>query len=377
MRSSQLFSPITLGGIELSNRIVVAPMCQYSADDGSATDWHLMHLGQFAVSGVGLILVEATGVSPEARISPGCLGLWSDDNQEALARVVGFCRDYGNATMGIQLAHAGRKASTDLPWYGGAPIPAADPRGWQTVAPSAAAYNEAFETPTALDDDGLAKIVDDFVAAARRADEIGFDVVEVHMAHGYLMHQFLSPLSNQRNDAYGGALEGRMRFPLEVFAAVRAVWPKTKALGVRISATDWVEGSSWTVEEASRFTAALYAAGADFIDVSSGGNSPAQQIEAGPGYQTGFAATIRREVGIPTMAVGQITEPRQAEAILRSGQADMVALARGMLFNPRWAWHAAEALDAEATFAPQYMRSSRALRGEPVPGNPPVKARKD
>ncbi|MEC8275072.1 MAG: NADH:flavin oxidoreductase/NADH oxidase, partial [Pseudomonadota bacterium] len=328
-------------------------------------------------SGVGLILVEATGVSPEARISPGCLGLWSDENQEALARVVGFCRDYGNAIMGIQLAHAGRKASTDLPWYGGAPIPAADPRGWQTVAPSAAAYNEAFETPTALDDDGLAKIVDDFVAAARRADEIGFDVVEVHMAHGYLMHQFLSPLSNQRNDAYGGALEGRMRFPLEVFAAVRAVWPKTKALGVRISATDWVEGSSWTVEEASRFTAALYAAGADFIDVSSGGNSPAQQIEAGPGYQTGFAATIRREVGIPTMAVGQITEPRQAEAILRSGQADMVALARGMLFNPRWAWHAAEALGAEATFAPQYMRSSRALRGEPVPGNPPVKARKD
>ena len=177
MRSSQLFSPITLGGIELSNRIVVAPMCQYSADDGSATDWHLMHLGQFAVSGVGLILVEATGVSPEARISPGCLGLWSDENQEALARVVGFCRDYGNATMGIQLSHAGRKASTDLPWYGGAPIPAADPRGWQTVAPSAAAYNEAFETPTALDDDGLAKIVDDFVAAARRADEIGFDVV--------------------------------------------------------------------------------------------------------------------------------------------------------------------------------------------------------
>jgi NADPH2 dehydrogenase len=377
MRSSQLFSPITLGGIELSNRIVVAPMCQYSADDGSATDWHLMHLGQFAVSGVGLILVEATGVSPEARISPGCLGLWSDENQEALTRVVRFCHDYGNATMGIQLAHAGRKASTDLPWYGGAPIPASDPRGWQTVAPSAAAYSDAFDTPTALDDEGLAKIVDDFVAAARRADEIGFDVVEVHMAHGYLMHQFLSPLSNQRNDAYGGTLEGRMRFPLEVFAAVRAVWPKTKALGVRISATDWVDGSSWTVEEASRFTAALHAAGADFIDVSSGGNSPAQQIEAGPGYQTGFAATIRREVGIPTMAVGQIAEPKQAEAILRSGQADMVALARGMLINPRWAWHAAEVLDAEATFAPQYMRSSRALRGEPVPGNPPVKARKD
>lgn len=375
MSSSKLFSPIQLGGVELSNRIIVAPMCQYSADAGNATDWHLMHLGQFAMGGVGLILVEATGVSPEARISPGCLSLCSDENQAALARVVTFCNDFGNARMGIQLAHAGRKASTDLPWLGGAPLAASDPRGWETVAPSAVPYSEAFDRPTALDEAGMAKIVADFVAAARRADEIGFDVVELHMAHGYLLHQFLSPLSNQRNDGYGGALEGRMRFPLEVFNAVRAVWPKHKALGVRISATDWVENSSWDVDEASRFTAALKAAGAEFIDVSSAGNSPQQQIEVGPAYQTGFAAAIKREVGLPTMAVGQITEPRQAEGILRTGQADMIALARGMLYNPRWAWHAAEALDAEAAYPPQYMRTNRALRGTPIPGNPPTQTK--
>ena len=370
--SSRLFSPISLSEIELRNRIIVAPMCQYSAVDGSATDWHLMHLGQFAVSGVGLILVEATGVSSEGRISPGCLGLWSDENQAALGRVVKFCHDYGNAKMGIQLAHAGRKASTDLPWLGGAPIPAADPRGGQTLAPSATPYNEAFDMPLALDEAGMGKIVDDFIAATKRADAIGFDVIELHMALGYLLHQFLSPLSNQRNDEFGGALDGRMRFPLQVFNAVRAAWPQHKALGVRISATDWVDSSSWDVNEASQFTAALKAAGADFLDVSSGGNSPDQQIDVGPGYQTGFAATIKRETGLPTMAVGQITEPRQAEAILRSDQADMIALARGMLYNPRWAWHAAEALNAEAAYAPQYMRTNRALRGLPIPGNPPI-----
>ena len=375
MSTSKLFSPIQLGGVELANRIIVAPMCQYSADEGNATDWHLMHLGQFAMGGVGLILVEATGVSPEARISPGCLSLCSDENQSALSRVVTFCNSFGNAKMGIQLAHAGRKASTDLPWLGGAPISASDPRGWQTVAPSAVPYSEAFDRPTALDEAGMAKIIADFVAAARRADEIGFEVVEIHMAHGYLLHQFLSPLSNQRNDSYGGSLEGRMRFPLEVFEAVRAVWPKHKALGVRISATDWVETSSWTVEEASVFTAALKAAGAEFIDVSSAGNSPEQKIEVGPAYQTGFAATIKKDVGLPTMAVGQITEPRQAEGIIRTGQADMIALARGMLYNPRWAWHAAEVLDAEAAYPPQYMRTNRALRGAPIPGNPPTQAK--
>ncbi len=370
--SSRLFTPIHLSDVELRNRIIVAPMCQYSAHEGLATDWHLMHLGQFAVSGVGLIIVEATGVSPQGRISPGCLGLWSDDHQAALSRIVSFCHDFGHAKMGIQLAHAGRKASTDLPWRGGAPIPASDPRGWQTLGPSATPYSPAFDVPLALDEAGMSAIIEEFTAAARRADAAGFDVVELHMAHGYLLHEFLSPLSNQRNDSYGGSLDGRMRFPLAVFDAVRAVWPRHKALGVRISATDWVAESSWTVDEASIFTAALKAAGADFIDVSSGGNSPLQNIDAGPGYQTGFAARIKQDVGLPTMAVGQITEPRQAEAILRSGQADMIALGRGMLYNPRWAWHAAEALDAEAAYAPQYMRSNKALRGLPVPGNPPT-----
>ena len=372
MSSAKLFTPITLGGVELRNRIIVAPMCQYSAANGNASDWHLMHIGQFSVSGVGLIFMEATGVTPQGRISPGCLGLWSDENQAALKRVVDFCNDYGHAKMGIQLAHAGRKGSTDLPWLGGAPIPSSDDRGWRTCGPSATPYSDAFELPDALDEDGLNEIKAAFVQAAKRADDAGFDVVEVHMAHGYLLHQFLSPLSNQRNDDYGGSLEGRMKFPLEVFDAVRAIWPKHKALGVRFSATDWVDNSSWDVPEATAFSHELKRRGADFIDVSSGGNSPLQQIDVGPGYQTGFASEIRRETGLPTMAVGQITEPKQAEAILRSGQADMISLARGMLYNPRWAWHAAEELDAEVAYAPQYMRTNRALRGLPIPGNPPT-----
>ncbi|MGB2497814.1 MAG: NADH:flavin oxidoreductase/NADH oxidase [Planktomarina sp.] len=371
--ASQLFSPITLAGIELRNRIIVAPMCQYSADQGAATDWHLMHLGQYAVSGVGLIITEAVGVEMAGRISPGCLSLCTDAHEASLKRVVEFCQTFGNTTMGIQLSHAGRKGSTDLPWLGGKPIAASDPRGWATEAPSATAYAPVgWETPAALDAAGLARIKAAFVDAAIRADRIGFEVAELHAAHGYLLHQFLSPLSNLRTDGYGGSLENRMRFPLEVFDAVAAVWPKHKALGVRFSATDWVAHSSWDITESTQFAAALKARGCDFIDVSSAGNSPEQNIEVGPGYQTGFAADIRRHTQMPTMAVGQITEPHQAEAVIRSGQADMVALARGMLNNPRWAWHAAEALNAEAAYAPQYMRSNKALRGLPIPGNPPV-----
>ena len=371
--SSQLFSPITLAEIELRNRIIVAPMCQYSAEAGNATDWHLMHLGQFAVSGVGLIFTEAVGVEMQGRISPGCLALSTDEHEETLKRVVDFCHDFGNARMGIQLAHAGRKASTELPWLGGKPIASSDKRGWSSEAPSAIPYApEGWEEPAVLDEAGLARIKQAFVDAAIRADRIGFDVAEIHAAHGYLMHQFLSPLSNLRNDQYGGSLEDRMRYPLDVFEAVRAVWPKHKALGVRFSATDWVERSSWDLAESTQFASALKQRGCDFIDVSSGGNSSEQQIDVGPGYQTGFAADIRREVGIPTMAVGQITEPKQAEAILRSGQADMISIARGMLYNPRWAWHAAEALNADAVYAPQYMRTNRASRGLPIPGNPPV-----
>jgi NADPH2 dehydrogenase len=258
-----------------------------------------------------------------------------------------------------------------MPWAGGKPIAPSDERGWKNCAPSATPYAEGWDVPDALDDAGLKQLIHDFVVAAERADRIGFDVVELHMAHGYLMHQFLSPLSNQRNDSYGGSIEGRMKFPLEVFEAVRAVWPRHKALGVRLSATDWVESSSWNIDEATMFCEALKKRGVDFVDISSAGNSPLQKIDVGPGYQTGFAADIKRATDLPTMAVGQITDPRQAEAILRSGQADMIALARGMLFNPHWAWHAAEVLGADAVYPPQYMRTNKALRGLPVPGNPP------
>jgi len=371
--NSYLFSPISLSGVSIPNRIVVAPMCQYSANEGNATDWHLMHLGQFAVSGVGLIFTEAVGVEMAGRISPGCLALCSDDHEQNLKRVVDFCHDFGNAKMGIQIAHAGRKGSTELPWLGGKPIPSKNPRGWKTDGPSAEPYAQTdWEAPQALDEEGLSRIKSAFLEAAKRADRIGFDVLEIHAAHGYLLHQFLSPLSNLRNDQYGGSLEDRMRFPLEVFEAVLKVWPKQKAIGVRFSATDWVDRSSWDIKESTEFAKELKKRGCDFIDVSSGGNSPEQQIDVGPSYQTGFASEIKRETGIATMAVGQITEAFQAEAIIRTGQADMVSMARGMLADPRWAWHAAEVLGEQAAYAPQYMRSNKALRGLPIPGNPPV-----
>ena len=371
--NSYLFSPISLSGVSIPNRIVVAPMCQYSANEGNATDWHLMHLGQFAVSGVGLIFTEAVGVEMTGRISPGCLALCSDEHEQNLKRVVDFCHEFGNAKMGIQIAHAGRKGSTELPWLGGKPILSQDPRGWKTDGPSAEAYAPTdWEAPQALDEEGLSRIKSAFMEAAKRADRIGFDVLEIHAAHGYLLHQFLSPLSNLRNDQYGGSLEDRMRFPLEVFEAVSKVWPKQKAIGVRFSATDWVDRSSWDIKESTEFAKELKKRGCNFIDVSSGGNSPEQKIEVGPGYQTGFASEIKREADIVTMAVGQITEAFQAEAIIRTGQADMVSMARGMLADPRWAWRAAEVLGENAAYAPQYMRSSKALRGLPIPGNPPV-----
>ena len=371
--NSYLFSPISLSDVNIPNRIVVAPMCQYSANEGNATDWHLMHLGQFAVSGVGLIFTEAVGVEMTGRISPGCLALCTDEHEKNLKRVVDFCHDFGNAKMGIQIGHAGRKGLTELAWLGGKPIPSEDPRGWKTDGPSAEAYASMdWEAPHALDEDGLSRIKAAFVDSAKRADRIGFDVLEIHAAHGYLLHQFLSPLSNLRNDQYGGSLEDRMRFPLEVFEAVSKVWPQKKAIGVRFSATDWVDRSSWDINESTEFTKELKKRGCHFIDVSSAGNSPEQQIEVGPGYQTGFASEIKRETGVATMAVGQITEAFQAEAIIRTGQADMISMARGMLADPRWAWRAAEALGEPAAYAPQYMRSSKALRGLPIPGNPPV-----
>ncbi len=367
--ASKLFTPITLRELELANRIVVSPMCQYSAADGTVGDWHIMHLGQFAVSGPGLVIVEASGVEAAGRITPGCVGLYSEDNEAALARVVGFCRDYGNAKIGIQLAHAGRKASADLPWRGGKPLGPGD-GAWPTVSASALPYGPGWPTPQALDRDGLALIKTAFVQAAERALRIGFDLIELHAAHGYLLHQFLSPLSNRRDDDYGGSREKRLRFPLEVFAALREAWPAERPLGIRVSASDWVEGG-WDLDGTLAFAAALKDLGCDFIVASSGGMSPEQAIAPGPGYQVEFAAALRRASGLTSMAVGKITDPQQAETILRSGQADMVALARGMLFDPRWAWHAAEALGAQAAYPAQYQRAHPSLQNEPIPGNPP------
>lgn len=366
--SSKLFSPIRLRSLDLPNRIVVSPMCQYSARDGSLTDWHLMHLGQFAVSGAGLVFIEATGVEPVGRITPGDSGLYSDDNEEALARVLRFCRQHGSARIGLQLAHAGRKASTRAPWLGGEPL-TKEEGAWQTVSASALPFAPGWHVPQALDEAGLVRVKAAFRQAAERAARIGLDALEIHSAHGYLLHQFLSPLSNQRNDAYGGDLAGRMRFPLEVFEAVREVWPEDRPLGVRFSATDWIEGG-WDLESSIRYAQELKERGCDFFDVSSGGLSPQQRIDVAPGYQTGFAAAVRQATGAVTMSVGMITDPHQAETIIRSGQADLVALARGMLFDPRWPWHAAVALNAKAPFPPQYQRAHASLLSQPVAAAP-------
>ena len=368
--TSCLFSPIKLRGLEVPNRIVVAPMCQYSAHEGLPNDWHHMHLGQFAVSGSGLVFVEATGVEAEGRITPGCVGLYNDTQQEAFGRIVRFFRDYGSAKIGIQLAHAGRKASADVPWRGGKPLSASE-GGWQTVAPSAIPYGDGWHTPEAFGDNSLARVRTAFIDATRRARDIGFDAIEIHSAHGYLLHQFLSPISNERSDTYGGSLSDRMRFPLEVFDAVRAEWPEDRPLGVRFSATDWIEGG-WQLEDSLAYCEALQAHGCDFFDVSSGGLAPAQKIASAPGYQTRFAAEVKRATDATVMAVGRITSAVQAETILQSGQADMIAIARGITYDPRWPWHAAKELGDDAAFPAQYARSHPSMQGEPIPGNPPV-----
>lgn len=350
---SQLFSPIVLGSLELKNRIVIAPMCQYSADNGSATDWHMMHLGHLALSGAGLLIIEATAVEPEGRISPADLGLWSDENEAALGKVLQAIRRHSPIPVAIQLAHAGRKASTRVPWEGGHAIPSTEKDGWRTFAPSAQPYAEHDEAPLALDDASLQRIRDAFAAAACRAARLGLDAVEVHAAHGYLLHQFLSPLSNHREDAYGGSLKNRMRFPLEIFDIVRANFAADKPVGVRVSATDWVDGG-WDVEQTAIFAQELEKRGCAYIDVSSGGLSAQQKIPLGPGYQVPFAARIKKAAGMPTMAVGLITEAEQAEEIVASGKADMVALARAILYDPRWPWHAAAKLHAQVDAPPQY-----------------------
>jgi 2,4-dienoyl-CoA reductase-like NADH-dependent reductase (Old Yellow Enzyme family) len=355
---SPLFSPLNLRQLALNNRIVIAPMCQYSAQDGNVGDWHVMHLGHLSHSGAGMLIIEATAVAPEGRITPGCAGLWSDTNEASFARVLKAVRQYSSMPVSIQLGHAGRKASCAVPWKGGKQL-SEQSGGWATVAPSAIPFAESDTAPLALDKAGLAQIREAFVQAVRRADRLGIDAIEIHAAHGYLLHQFLSPLSNERTDEYGGSLENRMRFTLEIFAAVRAVWPEHKPLGIRVSATDWMEGG-WDVGQTVALAAELKAKGCDYIHVSSGGLSPRQQIAAGPGYQVPFARRIRQETGLTTIAVGLITEPRQAEAIVVEGSADMVALARGMLYDPRWPWRAAAELGAQVSAPPQYWRSTAA-----------------
>jgi 2,4-dienoyl-CoA reductase-like NADH-dependent reductase (Old Yellow Enzyme family) len=355
---SPLFSPLHLRKLVLPNRIVIAPMCQYSAVDGNVGNWHVMHLGHLSHSGAGLLIIEATGVAPEGRITPNCPGLWSDANEAAFARVLKAVRQYSSMPIAIQLAHAGRKASCAVPWQGGKQLPPQS-GGWTTVAPSALPFNETDPAPLALDIAGIARIREAFVQAARRADRLGIDAVEIHAAHGYLLHQFLSPLANRRNDEYGGSLENRMRLVLEVFFAVRAAWPEHKPLGIRISASDWVDGG-WDLEQTLKLAAALKTLGCDYIHASSGGLSPSQQIALAQGYQVPFAQAIKHETGLTTIAVGLITEPRQAEAIVADGSADLVALARGMLYNPRWPWQAAAELGAQVAAPPQYWRSTSA-----------------
>jgi len=351
-----LFTPWSLGRLALDNRIVIAPMCQYSAQDGTPGDWHLMHLGQMAMSGAALLILEATAVVPEGRITDGDLGLYSDANETGLARVLQAIRSHAALPIAMQLAHAGRKASSEVPWRGGAQIPMASARGWQAVAPSAVPHLPDEEAPVALDEAGLQRIRDGFADAARRAARLGLDGLEIHAAHGYLLHQFLSPLANRRADAYGGSLENRMRFPLEVFETVRAAFPPERPVWVRVSATDWVPGG-WDVDSTVAFGQALKARGCDAIHVSSGGVSALQKIALGPGYQVPFAREVKARVGLPTIAVGLITEPAQAEAVVADGDADAVAIARTVLYDARWPWHAAAVLGGHVKAPPQYWRS--------------------
>ncbi len=351
-----LFTPLTVGQVTLPNRIVVSPMCQYSAVDGSANDWHLMHLGALAVSGAGLLFVEATAVNAQGRITPGCLGLYSDENQRSLERVVKALRAASKIPLGIQLAHAGRKGSSREPWHGGAQIALQD-GGWPCPAPSAIAQLPGYELPQAMQPDDLRDVVAAFVRAAHRARDLGFQVLELHMAHGYLLHQFLSPISNRRDDAYGGSLENRMRLPLEVFRAVVLAVGGDMAVGARLSATDWVPQGGWDIAQTVQMGLELEALGAVFLDISSGGVSHQQAVKPGPGYQIPFATQVKRAVRIPVMGVGLITEPRQAEEIIAQDKADLVALARGFLHDPRWPWRAAAELGATVSAPVQYMRA--------------------
>jgi 2,4-dienoyl-CoA reductase-like NADH-dependent reductase (Old Yellow Enzyme family) len=354
--SSFLFSPIRLADLDLANRIVVSPMCQYSADDGVASDWHLNHLGMLANSGAALVVIEATGIERSGRISHGCFGLYSDDCEAALARVVAHCRRYGTAKLGIQLAHAGRKASAQRPWEGSQALgPGQDP--WETIAPSAIPFGPKWPTPKEMTADDMARVRDGFVQAAKRAVRAGIDAIELHGAHGYLLHSFVSPLSNRRSDGYGGPLAARMRFPVEIAQAVRAAMPKGMPLGARITGSDWSEGGL-TPDDAVAFAKALKAVGLDFVCISSGGISADTRPTLVANTNVEFAEKVKREVGIATRTVGLIATAKQAEAIIADGKADMVALARAMLDDPHWGWHAAQMLGAEVARPKQYQRAA-------------------
>lgn len=351
---SELFSPLEIRGIRFKNRIFVSPMCQYSCEDGMPGDWHLVHLGSRAVGGAALVIAEATAVSPEGRISPWDTGMWSDDHVRAFSRITRFVFEQG-AVPGIQLGHAGRKASTDAPWRGGSPIPREE-GGWQPLAPSPLPFAEGYPMPREMTREDIEHVVESFARAARRSLQAGFKVVELHMAHGYLLHQFLSPLSNRREDEYGGSFENRVRLPLEVAEAVREIWPEELPLFVRISATDWVEGG-WSLEDSVKLSRRLEEIGVDLVDCSSGGVVPNAKIEVRPGYQVPFAEVVRKETGVMTGAVGLITEPEQAEEIVAGGKADAVLLARQLLRDPYWPLHAALELGVDVPWPSQYERA--------------------
>ncbi|MBR8257604.1 NADH:flavin oxidoreductase/NADH oxidase [Burkholderia ambifaria] len=355
MSQPALFTPLRIGNLDLANRIVIEPMCQYSATDGCMTDWHLIHLGQLALSGAGLLTIEATAVVPEGRISYADVGLYDDATEAAIATVLDSVRRWSDIPIAIQLAHAGRKASTDIPWLGRNQLLPNQEHGWQTEAPSAIAPDAASLPPTELDRNGLKRIRDAFAGAARRAARLGIDAIQIHTAHGYLLHTFLSPLSNQRTDEYGGSLENRARFPLEVLNAVRDAFPSNRVVTVRISATDWIEGG-FAIDEAVAFSRMLEAHGADAIDVSTGGLHPAQDIPVSPGYQVPHARAVKAAVSVPVATVGLITEPTHADAIVATGDADLIGIARTVIYDPRWPWHAAAALGGQTVAVPQYLR---------------------
>ena len=355
--SSQLFSPFRIRGDQLPNRVVCSPMCQYSALDGIASDWHLLHLGSIAISGVGLLIIEATGVEDIGRITPGCPGLYNDEQEKAFTKIIEVCKKFGGAKIGIQLAHAGRKASASLPWEGGQPLTLRD-GSWDTIGPSAISFDHGWPEPRQMDRQDMERVRDAFVKAAQRSIRMGVDIIEIHMAHGYLFSQFLSPIANQRKDEYGGSIDNRMRFPLEVFSAVREVWPDDKGLGIRISATDWEE-PGWTLDDSVYFANVTKKLGCDFIVCSSGGNLSTRPPVAnlGQGYQVPLAAKVKIETGITTMAVGMIRDPVYAESLVSSGKADLIAIARGLLYEPGWTHRAAEELGGKIFYPNQYKRA--------------------